>query len=76
MTDEEFERARGKMVAAAKEMAAKLPDPLARERQAASTPSVTPKTLPKPRKLSAESCSARRHDYPKMTRNPREKDRS
>src|SRR5688572_4124331 len=33
MTDEEFERARGKMVAAAKEMAAKLPDPLARERR-------------------------------------------
>ena len=33
MTDEEFERARAKMVAAAKEMAAKLPDPLARQRK-------------------------------------------
>jgi hypothetical protein len=33
MTDEEYERARGKMVSAAKEMAAKLPDPLARDRR-------------------------------------------
>ena len=30
MTDEEFERARSKMVGAAKAMAAKMPDPLAR----------------------------------------------
>src|SRR3954467_9984112 len=33
MTDAEFERAREKMVSAAREMAARLPDPLARERK-------------------------------------------
>jgi len=33
MTDAEFERAREKMVSAAKELAAKLPDPLARDRK-------------------------------------------
>jgi hypothetical protein len=33
MTDEEFERARAKMMASAKAMAAKLPDPLARNRR-------------------------------------------
>ena len=33
MTDEEFEKAREKMMASAKAMAAKLPDPLARNRR-------------------------------------------
>ena len=33
MTDEEFERAKAKIVAGAKAMAAKLPDPLARNRR-------------------------------------------
>src|SRR5687768_18438174 len=33
MTDEEFERAKGKIIGSAKSMAAKLPDPLARERK-------------------------------------------
>ena len=33
MTDEEFERAREKIVSAGREMAAKLPDPLARDRK-------------------------------------------
>lgn len=33
MSDEEFEKAREKMIAAGKAMAAKLPDPLARDRK-------------------------------------------
>ena len=33
MTDEEFERAKSKIVGSAKSMAAKLPDPLARDRK-------------------------------------------
>src|SRR5688572_769627 len=33
MTDEEFERAKAKMVASGKAMASKLPDPLARDRR-------------------------------------------
>ena len=33
MTDEEFERAKGKIIGSAKAMAAKLPDPLARDRK-------------------------------------------
>ena len=32
MTDEEFERAKAKIIGSAKQMAAKLPDPLARDR--------------------------------------------
>ena len=33
MTDEEFEKARSRIVAGAREMASKLPDPLARDRK-------------------------------------------
>jgi hypothetical protein len=36
MTDEEFERAKAKIVGGAKAMAAKLPDPLARDRRPAA----------------------------------------
>ena len=33
MTDEEFERAKSKIIGGAKSMAAKLPDPFARDRK-------------------------------------------
>jgi hypothetical protein len=49
MTDEEFERAKSKIVGSAKAMAAKLPDPLARERATAPKrppPPSTPGTGP------------------------------
>ena len=39
MTDEEFERAKAKIVGSAKAMAAKLPDPLARDRRGQPPPS-------------------------------------
>ncbi|MEA2709934.1 MAG: hypothetical protein QOF78_2535 [Phycisphaerales bacterium] len=43
MSDEEYERARAKMVAGAKALAAKLPDPLARDRKPPPTgPSTNP----------------------------------
>jgi len=38
MTDEEFERAKAKIIGGAKAMAAKLPDPLARDRTERPTP--------------------------------------
>jgi hypothetical protein len=45
MTDEEYEKAREKIVGAAKAMAAKLPDPLARDRRPPPPGPRTPPTI-------------------------------
>ena len=42
MTDEEFERAKGQILTGAKAMAAKLPDPLARDRRPPPPPPSAP----------------------------------
>jgi hypothetical protein len=48
MTDEEFERAKAKIVGGAKAMAAKLPDPLARDREGSGAKGRPPAAPPGP----------------------------